>query len=814
MGWPRLRLGIPIQLLLVSSFVLVLPWLGLELVQEQQRLLLDVQEQALAATARRAAVALSDRPSLLLASDAGAGPGGVLRILDLPGPVVPDARAEEWDRTSLEAHRLPDPEHDPESPHPLSAVYRIGRQGGGVYVLFEVNDPEVVLRDPESGSDDADRLEIAAVTADDEFLRFAIDVAVDGPVSAWLLREDGRRAPDNRISGAWRTTDEGYVVELRLPRTLVGTRLAFAVVDVDSLETREIAGRLESSGMETPRGLAVVLAPSPEMGDLLGSLAGPRTQLWVIDTGKHALIHAGSMAPDLAGRGPGDSGGAGWLLDRLTRLVRAVVRAPRAEEATADAHAVDRALAGEPATHRRTAAGSSTVVLSAAYPVRVEGRVRAAVLARETATDVLRVRGRAFEKILGGILGVALLGLVALLAFATRLSVRVRRLRDGVEHLEGGAREPAGVLPEATAADEVGDLARAVGAMAGRQREQTAYLEQVGRRLSHEMRTPVGVVRSSLDNLRLRHPARGRPGLPRPRRRGPETPQLHPPADERGDPARADPGRRRARGLRPRPGRARQRRGLPHLEPRAHHRAARDGRTPARWSGSPDLLAQMLDKLVENALGFAPPDSMVEVDLWRHGRAVALSVRNEGPRLPSEMRGRLFESMVSVRPSGASGAHGTPHLGLGLYIVRLIAEFHGGAAARPRPPGRTGRDRDRDHPPGPRRGMELRGHNTQLRLKPSLFCGRTAPRGRRAFPWRLGPDFRRRRRRPTVASSLSRKLPSPRGRPVLSWRRISSAESGERSTDRNRRQSPNRSSSALGSTRPSVRHARCARTLL
>ena len=139
------------------------------------------------------------------------------------------------------------------------------------------------------------------------------------------------------------------------------------------------------------------------------------------------------------------------------------VRAPRAEEATADTHAVDRALAGEPATHRRTAAGSSTVVLSAAYPVRVEGRVRAAVLAREAATDVLRVRGRAFEKILGGILGVALLGLVALLAFATRLSVRVRRLRDGVEHLEGGALEPAGTLPEVTAADEVGDLARAVG---------------------------------------------------------------------------------------------------------------------------------------------------------------------------------------------------------------------------------------------------------------------------------------------------------------------------------------------------------------
>jgi signal transduction histidine kinase len=49
------------------------------------------------------------------------------------------------------------------------------------------------------------------------------------------------------------------------------------------------------------------------------------------------------------------------------------------------------------------------------------------------------------------------------------------------------------------------------------------------------------------------------------------------------------------------------------------------------------------------------------------------------------MRGRLFESMVSVR-TGRAGDE--PHLGLGLYIVRLIAEFHGGRAiAANRPDG-------------------------------------------------------------------------------------------------------------------------------
>jgi signal transduction histidine kinase len=44
--------------------------------------------------------------------------------------------------------------------------------------------------------------------------------------------------------------------------------------------------------------------------------------------------------------------------------------------------------------------------------------------------------------------------------------------------------------------------------------------------------------------------------------------------------------------------------------------------------------------------------------------------------LPPQLDGRLFESLVS----GRSGSDGRPHLGLGLYIVRLIAQFHRGTA--------------------------------------------------------------------------------------------------------------------------------------
>jgi len=92
-------------------------------------------------------------------------------------------------------------------------------------------------------------------------------------------------------------------------------------------------------------------------------------------------------------------------------------------------------------------------------------------------------------------------------------------------------------------------------------------------------------------------------------------------------------------------------------------------------NGSADLFAQMLDKLVANAVDFATGNDPVELTLEREPGAAVLRVSNHGPLLPAGMKERLFDSLVSVRKRAPGDE---PHLGLGLYIVRLIAEFHGG----------------------------------------------------------------------------------------------------------------------------------------
>jgi signal transduction histidine kinase len=81
----------------------------------------------------------------------------------------------------------------------------------------------------------------------------------------------------------------------------------------------------------------------------------------------------------------------------------------------------------------------------------------------------------------------------------------------------------------------------------------------------------------------------------------------------------------------------------------------------------------MLDKLVDNAADFSAEGELITVRLESRESRLVLSVHNPGPPLPERMRSQLFDSMVSVRTDGSDR-----HLGLGLYVAKLIAEGHGG----------------------------------------------------------------------------------------------------------------------------------------
>ena len=95
---------------------------------------------------------------------------------------------------------------------------------------------------------------------------------------------------------------------------------------------------------------------------------------------------------------------------------------------------------------------------------------------------------------------------------------------------------------------------------------------------------------------------------------------------------------------------------------------------PIHINGVPEYIAQLLDKLIANAVEFSNIDHPIMVYCRTLRDHAVIKVSNAGPFLPEEMKGRIFDSMISVRPQEKQRQ---PHLGMGLHIARLITEFHG-----------------------------------------------------------------------------------------------------------------------------------------
>ena len=97
----------------------------------------------------------------------------------------------------------------------------------------------------------------------------------------------------------------------------------------------------------------------------------------------------------------------------------------------------------------------------------------------------------------------------------------------------------------------------------------------------------------------------------------------------------------------------------------------------------PTLIERIEDTVTDmaNAVSFAIAGTPIVVRVENDGDSVVVEVENSGPALPTTNgegeRARLFDSMVSLRDTAAGDE---PHLGLGLYVVRLVAEFHRGVA--------------------------------------------------------------------------------------------------------------------------------------
>jgi two-component system, OmpR family, sensor histidine kinase ChvG len=412
-------------------------------------------------------------------------------------------------------------------------------------------------------------------------------------------------------------------------------------------------------------------AADAEITAILNGLERASSRIWVVNREYRVLALAGSLKRPVAAPPSLAERSLGWLLAPPTEDFDEAI----AEDALAAGREVVVALQGVAGTRTRNTRDGRAVVMSAAQPIWVGDQVHGAVVVEETTNRIASLRSQALERLLVATLVVFALVAAVLLWFATHISNRIRRLSDEAEAAIDARGRVTRLTTASGAADEIGDLSRSFTTVLGRLARYNAYLEALAGRLSHELRTPVAVVRSSLDNLHAAHTpeearvyiARAEEGLTR----------LSTILSRMTEASRLEQGL--AAVARERFDAAEVVRGCVEgyrlaYAPRGFELVMPPGEVPVL--GAPDLLAQMLDKLVENAVDFAAGGTPVRVFLIVNDGQVALRIENQGQCLPDAIRDSLFESMVSLRGEGSAGA---PHLGLGLYIARLIAEFHRGA---------------------------------------------------------------------------------------------------------------------------------------
>lgn len=249
----------------------------------------------------------------------------------------------------------------------------------------------------------------------------------------------------------------------------------------------------------------------------------------------------------------------------------------------------------------------------------------------------------------------------------------VERLREEAAAIS--TIEPARRLPVPDTGDELQRLAETLNGMLDRLQEALDRERRFLDEASHELRTPLGVLKAEVE-LALKEP-RGRAELEGALR------SIEQEADRLGRLtqdllvlARSDRGRlpvhRTETDIGELVGRVAAEFAARAASAGVRLRADGDG---VRGRVDADRIRQAVENLVDNALRHATPGDEIEIRAERDGEAVHVAVRDTGPGFSEELLPRAFERFA--RDDGTREADGA---GLGLAIVRAVAEAHGGRA--------------------------------------------------------------------------------------------------------------------------------------
>jgi len=645
------------MLLFSSLLLLALPWLGYRYIDEMKDFLLKGQEDAQLLAARALATVLHGREELFYQFDKPVDlvmEKSALYVYPLESPIEVDGYTGDWGVLEQQAKRFDNEgviyDHGGGYSQPISFTLLLGEYGKYINALVRVTDKTVVYRNPKYRRlDHSDHLRLEITAPEGITKRFILITEGEGQVSVYEMKPDWRLPtsgqPVNALSGIWRERTDGYDLELRLPKSWLGhqPQMLISVANVDSPHKRQVDSIVATLEHNSTGGLNLLITRSPQLDRILQGLGSADAGICVVD--KYRRIR-------------GVYGG-----DSETALC--------SKKDTVSSELVIEALKGNQSVLRYEHISGESVIV-AAHPVYANDDVLGAVLVEKNSSHILGLQRESLLQIIVATFIVFLVAIFGLMLFAAWLAFRIRKLQKEASHaIDADGRVVAEhLITDQYAADEIGQLSRDFSSLLSRLKSYTGFLESIPRTLRHEILNPLNTISMSLQKLETDETNESTLNSAHMAIQQLEM-IVHGLTEAAHIEGALTHDEYESFDLAAMINEYVTNSILKHGASRINYQGPASG---ISINGSDLRIAQLLDKLKDNALDFSDDESEVVFELKQQQGKVELSVSNKGPAIPDEILDMLFVGMISGRP----GKDDRPHLGIGLYIANRIAQQHQG----------------------------------------------------------------------------------------------------------------------------------------
>jgi two-component system, OmpR family, sensor histidine kinase ChvG len=557
-----------------------------------------------------------------------------------------------------------------------------------IYALFRVTDNQTLFRRSKGlRVDSGDHLRIFLQHQNQSPQNYLATAYRAGLMSIYQMDESWEKPTtgmhERAFVASMHSTSTGYVIELKIPKKLINetTALSFSIIDIDEPESRTLKTEIGTFKEWTEAYMNRVFLPAPSMERMIHAIDLPDARFSITDRHRRIVATTGTLLTTLSQDDERNLVTATlfeWILGAPIQQFDEPIRDTREFSWSA----IDQALKnGEEQRLIRPSYDGLADVITIIYPIHGEEGELGVVVAEQSNLRILSQLRIALENVVGSTLLVILVASFILITIATRLTLRLHRLREETSASidESGRIVTEKILTERHALDELGDLSRSISSMLQKLARYTHYLERMPRMLKHEILNPLNIVATSLEHLEREIPRteksqkylrKSRKGIGR---LGSMVQSLTEASNF--DEALA-PGSEEDFDLHELLDEYLDNYQNTHTL-QLFQIELPDHAIPIR--GWPYAIEQLLDNLLNNAVDYSDPGTPINVRVvHQKRRGIEISILNEGPPIDEGIRDTLFESMVSSRKESNPER---PHLGLGLYIVRLVATHHGGGVS-------------------------------------------------------------------------------------------------------------------------------------